>query len=168
MLAGVFQSRTKISATPGQKKKAYAHAFPQNATKLAGACLIDIRSTTKAIWDKRFWMNIFRILWWIDSRRKSEPDEPDEPDDPSELSDRGVEACCSDFGRLSLRWDVGKATLHSGRVMMPTTASKYTGRSVPEMDWLFFPLSISSKPVHHLLRMFTRRSKSSGLKLLQE
>jgi hypothetical protein len=49
IFAGVFHKRTRISATPGQKKKAYAQAFPQNATKLAGACLIDILSTTKAI-----------------------------------------------------------------------------------------------------------------------
>ena len=123
---------------------------------------MDIRSTTKAIWDNRFWMNMFRMLWCIDSRRKSEPD------DRSELSDMEVEACCNDFGRLSLGWDNGNAILHSGRVMIPTTASKYTGRSVPEIDWLCFPLSISNNPVHHLLRMLTRRSKSSGLRLLQE
>jgi len=49
---------------------------------------------------------------------------------------------------------------------MPTTASRYTGLSVPDMDWLCLPFSMSSNPVHHLLSMFTRRSRSSGLKLL--
>jgi hypothetical protein len=84
----VFHRRTMMSATPGQKKKAYAHAFPQKATRLAGACLIDMRSTTNAIWDNKFWTKMLRILWWMDSNRKSDPDEPD----PSEVSDTEVDA----------------------------------------------------------------------------
>lgn len=90
---GVFQSRTRISAIPGQKKKAYAQALPQNDTKLAGACLMDIRSTTNAIWDNRFWVKMFRILWWIDSTRKSDPV------DPLEQSELAVEDLCDTGGQ---------------------------------------------------------------------
>lgn len=41
--------------------------------------------------------------------------------------------------------------LHSGRIMMPVTPSRNVGRSVPEIDWLLRPLSISNNPTHHLL-----------------
>lgn len=107
---------------------------------------------------------MFRMLWWIDSTKKSDPDEPD----PSEVSDTEVDAYFNESAGPLLRCAVGNGMRHSGRVMMPTTASRYTGRSVPEIDWLCFPLSISSIPTHHLLRMFTRRSKSSGLRFLHD
>src|SRR5215471_960984 len=59
----VFHNRTRISATPGQKKQAYAQVFPQKATRLAGVCLIDILSTAYANCETRFWIKILRILW---------------------------------------------------------------------------------------------------------
>lgn len=59
---GVAHRRTSMSATPGQKKKAYAVALPQKATRLAAAFRKDILSTTKAICAKRFWMNMLRTL----------------------------------------------------------------------------------------------------------
>lgn len=59
----MFQSRQRISAIPGQKKKAYAVAFPQNVTKLAGAFLMDMRSTTYTICDRRFSTKVFLTLW---------------------------------------------------------------------------------------------------------
>ena len=105
---------------------------------------------------------MFRILWCTDSMRNSEPEEV------SELSETEVEACFKGLGEPVLDCELGNGTFHSGRVIMPTTASKYTGRSVPDIDWLCLPLSIDSSPVHHLLRMDTRRSKSSARKLLQE
>lgn len=50
--------------------------------------------------------------------------------------------------------------------MMPDIPSKMAGRSVPDIDWLLRPWSNSINPVHHLLRIFARRSKSSGRKVL--
>jgi hypothetical protein len=46
---GNRHSLVSISATPGQKKKAYAHVFPANVTKLDGAIRHASLSTTKAI-----------------------------------------------------------------------------------------------------------------------
>lgn len=51
---------------------------------------------------------------------------------------------------------------HSGLSIMPVMPSSMAGLSVPEMDWLFLPCSISSKPVHHLFKMTVRRSRSSA------
>jgi len=70
--------RIRISATPGQKKNAYAHALPQKATKLAEALLMDILSTTKAICDNKFCTNMFLTLWCTDSVRNSEPADSNE------------------------------------------------------------------------------------------
>lgn len=53
-------------------------------------------------------------------------------------------------------------SLHSGLSIMPEIPSRMTGLSVPEMDWLFLPCSISISPVHHLLRMLALLSRSSG------
>lgn len=53
-------------------------------------------------------------------------------------------------------------SLHSGRSMMPAMPSRMAGRSVPDIDWLFRPATSSNSPVHHPLRMLTRRSTSSG------
>jgi hypothetical protein len=64
----------------------------------------------------------------MDSRRKSELDEP------SELSDIEVEACCNELGGFPSDGNEGKGILHSGRVIMPITASRYTGLSVPDID----------------------------------
>lgn len=105
---------------------------------------------------------MLRILWCTDSTRNSDPD------DVSELSDIEVEACCRGLGELPLDRDTGNGTFHSGLVMTPTTASRYTCRSVPDIDWFCWPLSIPSSPTHHLLRMFIRRSKSSGRIFLQD
>jgi hypothetical protein len=51
---------------------------------------------------------------------------------------------------------------HSGRTMIPATASRKTGRSIPDTDWLLFPFSISKRPIHHLFNITIRRSRSSA------
>jgi hypothetical protein len=55
---------------------------------------------------------------------------------------------------------------HSGRSMMPDMPSRIAGRSVPDIDWLLRPCSISIKAHHHLFKMFARLSRSSGRSVL--
>jgi len=144
-----LQRLTRRSATPGQKKKAYAQVLPQKATRLAGAVRSDIFSTTKPICAKIFWMKVFRALCWTDSARKSEELELNELEDLERVLN--VDAV--------LEWN--SEVRHSGLSMMPRMPSRIAGLSVPEIDWLLRPCSISSSPCHHLFSMLTRRSKSS-------
>ena len=55
---------------------------------------------------------------------------------------------------------------HSGLVMIPVTPSRTADLSFPETDCPFRPFSISRRPVHHLLKMLTRLSRSSARKFL--
>jgi hypothetical protein len=122
-----------MSATPAQKKNAYAMAFPQNVTRLAGAFFIDIRSTTKAICERRFCVKMFRMLWKMDSTRNADPS------DSIEVVDLDFNEGFWSFSGFSVAvFSVGVAAgegnggiLHSGRVMIPVTPSKTIGRSTP-------------------------------------
>lgn len=126
---GMCQSLTRISATPGQKQNAYAHALPLNATRLAGAVRSDILSTTSAICDSKFWTYMFLTFWWIESTRTSDPldsiDVADRDFGIDGLSDRGVS-----LGVVDVRGGI----LHSGLVIIPVRASRNVGLSVPEID----------------------------------
>lgn len=55
---------------------------------------------------------------------------------------------------------------HSGRSIMPDIPSRIAGRSVPDIDWLLRPWSISIKAHHHLFNIFARLSRSSGRSIL--
>lgn len=52
--------------------------------------------------------------------------------------------------------------------MIPAIASKMIGLSVPETDWLVFPLIVSRRLIHHLFSMLALRSRSSGRRFLFE
>lgn len=121
------QSLTRISATPGQKQKAYAHALPLNATRLAGAVRSDILSTTNAICESKFCTYMFLTFWCIESARKSDPldsnDVVDRDFGIDGLIDRGVS-----LGVV----DVKDGTLHSGLAIIPLKPSRYVGLSVPD------------------------------------
>jgi len=117
-----------MSATPAQKKNAYAMAFPQNVTRLAGAFFIDIRSTTKAICERRFCVKMFRMLWKMDSTRNADPS------DSIEVVDLDFNEGFWPFSGFSVGVAAGEGNggiLHSGRVMIPVTPSKMIGRSTP-------------------------------------
>lgn len=68
----------------------------------------------------------------MDSTRKSDPEEPD----PSDVSDTEVDAYFNESAGPPFCCAVGNGIRHSGRVIMPTTASRKTGLSVPDIDWL--------------------------------
>lgn len=101
---------------------------------------------------------MFRMLWCIDSMRKSVPvDSRDVLE--LEIGVRTLRAVSvedddDDVCKVGIR--------HSGLIMMPTMASKNTGLSTPLKDWLVLPLRTSRSPVHHLFKIFIRLSRSSG------
>jgi len=101
-------------------------------------------------------VNVFRALCWTDSARKSDELELNELEDLERLKD--VET--------ALGWN--SEVRHSGLSIMPRMPSRIAGLSVPEMDWLLRPCSISNSPCHHLFSMLIRRSRSSARSCLVE
>lgn len=116
-----------MSATPGQKQKAYAHVLPEKVTRLAAAFRRAILSTTKAICERRFCVKMLRTLWYTDSVRKSEEEDEADPADLVVLVDA--------VSARSARAQNGDGdNLHSALSIIPAIPSKIAGRSVPDID----------------------------------